>query len=193
MNREPDNLLDLLGEDAPSDRMRGRLQQDIAACRQRSRRRRIQQQRSWAVAAILVLVVGFGVGRRLPGTGGRTAAVLEALASDSALQRAQGARTSTELAALPAKVRKRLETLLRSDPDTNVRLAVMQALALRDTEAGIHTLLLDAIATEETPILQAHLVSSLQHGSQVLSPLELERLRALDGLDEAARSRLSGS
>jgi hypothetical protein len=193
MNHEPENLLDVLGEDAPSDRMRDRLQRDIAAERQRTHRRRSQRQRMWAVAALLVVVVGFGVWRRLPGPESQTLAALEALASGSALQRARGARESTELAALPTEVREHLESLLGGDPDPNVRLAAMRALASRDTDIRIRAVLLDALAEEETPILQAHLVWMLRQGSQGFSPMELERLRALEGLDDAARSRLSGS
>lgn len=193
MNHEPENLLDVLGEDAPSDRMRNRLKLEIAAERRRTHRRRSQRQRMWAVAAVLVLVLGFGVWRRLPGPGGQTAAALEALAAGSALQRARGARASTELATLPAEIRERLETLLNGDPDPNVRLAAMRALASRDADTGIRAVLLAALAEEETPILQAHLARTLQQGSQGLSSMELERLRALEGLDEAARRRLSGS
>jgi hypothetical protein len=193
MNREPENLLDLLGEDAPSDRMRTRLKQDIAAERQRSLRRRGRRQGGWAIAAVLAVVVGFGAWRLVPGPDGRSEATRTALVSESALQRARGARATAELAALTAEVRERLETLLRGDPDLNVRLAAIHALAQRGKESGVRAMLLEALTTEQAPILQAHLVRALQQGSQGFSPEELERLRALDGLDGAARSRLTGS
>lgn len=193
MNHDQENLLDVLGADAPSERMRRRLQGEITAERQRMSRRRARRRRVWAIAAVLVLAVGVGSRQRVSNPGGRAAETLAALDSASALRRAQAARASTAPADLPAVVRDRLADLLRGDPDPNVRLAAMRALAARDDDDGIRALLIEAVATAQAPILQAHLVTTLSHGPRGLSPSELERLRALEKLDDAARSRLSGS
>lgn len=193
MKHDPENLLDLLGEDAPSVRMRAQLEHEITAEKNRLARRPVRRRPLWATAAVLAVAVVMGAALWPTGGPDQAASVLAELAADSALRRAQGARRSLDEAELTVEIRQRLTTMLHREPDPNVRLAVMQALAARNTDPTVRDALLAAVAAEDSPLLQARLVLALRRGPGELSPAEIERLQAIPELDEAARTRLPRS
>lgn len=193
MNREPENLLELLGEDAPSDRLRARMEQEIAAEQRRAGRSVKRRQGAWALAAVLLLAVGLGVGLRSSGPPPSFPVAGEGLTSASALQRAQAARSTLNQKVLSESARALLAEMLQSDPDANVRLAVMHALAARRQDVAARESLFKAVAGQERPLIQAQLVRALQRGNEGLSRSELDRLRSIENLDEAARRRLPRS
>ena len=82
--------------------------------------------------------------------------------------------------------------LVEKDPNTNVRLAAIEALALRIRQPGVKPRLLKTLSHQESPLLQMTLLD-------VLLPEDHERVLEAagplledEGLDQAVRERLLG-
>jgi anti-sigma factor RsiW len=136
-------------------------------------------------AASLVLGVGVGLAGAGLGTGAEVRALRGELASVSesvglsllthpaATERLRGVSLAGRAAA-DQRVVEALVDVVRSDPNDNVRLAAIEALAQRLDEPGVGPRLLEVLPVQSSPLLQMTLLEVLlpQNGPQVLEVAE---------------------
>ena len=200
----------------PSDRMRSRfyafLGEEQRSRQQPSLARRLadtaesfwpSRPQTQMAAAAATLVFGLVLGFAFSGarTGGELRALraelshvservgLSLLSHQSASERLRGVSLSGS-AAGDARVVEALLDLVRHDPNVNVRLAAIEALAGRLEEPGVKPRLLNTLPGQESPMLQMTLLDVLLpvDSDEVLEAAE--PLLRLDDLDEAVRQRL---
>ncbi len=149
------------------------------------------------------LVLGVGIGLTSAGLGARSemtalrgelASVSESvglslLSHPAATERLRGV-SLTGAAAADDRVVDALIELVASDPNVNVRLAAIEALALRINQPGVKPQLLGTLPAQDSPILQMTLLDVLlpEDGELVLEAAE--PLLDDESLDEAVRERL---
>ena len=202
--------------DVPSERLRSRFYGFLAEQQRRRettglRRRwvgwmesiwphRSRPQMAWvAVALMLGIVVG------LAGTGLGTSSEIRALRTElaeiservglsllthpAATERLRGV-SLTDRTAGDERVVSALLDLVKNDPSVNVRLAAIEALALRIEQPGVKPRLLNTLPEQQSPLLQMTLLDVFlpADGEQVF--LVAEPLLDAEGLDEAVRERL---
>jgi predicted anti-sigma-YlaC factor YlaD len=155
-------------------------------------------QAAWVAGALaLGVVVGsgtFGAGSEIKALRAELASVsenvsLSLLTHSAASERIRGvglaARTNGD-----ERIIEGLLALVENDPNTNVRLAAIEALALRMGQPGVGPRLLGTLPRQQSPLLQMTLLD-------VLLPADPERvleaaqpLLADETLDEVVRQRL---
>ena len=162
--------------------------------------RRLQSQMA-LVAATLVLGVALGVAGAGTGASSEVRALRLELASVSesvglsllthpaATERLRGVGL-TDRSAGDERVVAALLEIVKSDPNVNVRLAAIEALALRIEQPGVKPRLLRTLPSQQSPLLQMTLLD-------VLLPSDSDRvlevaapLLEFEDLDEAVRERL---
>ncbi len=199
----------------PSERLRGRFYAFLAQEENRRRSsagRRLgnflaglwprEPQAQMALAAAgLVLGVGIGLTGAGLGAGAEVRALrtelaevsesvgLSLLSHPAATERLRGVSLAGATAADDSVVEALVE-LIRSDPNVNVRLAAIDALASRIEQPGVKPRLLGTLPVQRSPMLQMTLLDVLlpEDGEKVLDAAE--PLLEMDDLDEAVRERL---
>jgi anti-sigma factor RsiW len=124
-------------------------------------------------AAVTLLVVGVGMGFWLSKYRDQQQAItkleeelketkLTMLAmmnnNQSASQRIQGVNVALTIATADHEVVKALATRMNEDPNTNVRLAALDALSKFRQDPGVKKILIDALSTQKDPMVQIALI-----------------------------------
>ena len=188
---KPKNPLDELAADAPIERMRARFDELIAESPRRSGRRRLRM--AWAAAALLALAGAWALRNgepSAPGAGAEIDAVLRMLQAPSVFERLRGVNAAAGLAGSSPYVEGLLLERLRHDASVNVRLAALDVLLSPEHEAPAPGPLIEALAVQETAIVQAHLGHRLRL-RRLLSRAALERLLELPAVHPETRKALS--
>ena len=203
-----------LDEDVPSERMRARLWSALAAYEAHGERgplsglrralERVWPQRpAWQLAltgATLVLGLLLG-GRLVPDSRPEIAALrgelqamersisLALLEHRSASERLRGVEWSSRAEPDERVVAALLETV-RHDPNVNVRLAAVEALAPLVARPAVGGELLAALAGQDSPLVQVSLAELLLRGGVAGSERTVRELLERDDLDGTAREYL---
>jgi hypothetical protein len=170
-----------------------------------------------AVAAALLVAVGIGIGlvggalgrggapaagrgEEEPATSGEVAALrgeveamgrllaLSLLAQDSASERLKGVRWSARTGGAE-EVTAALLATLSDDPNVNVRLAAVDALARYADRPAVAEGLAEALPRETSPLVQLALVDAVVAGDGRRAAPALQALLAAPGLDATVRER----
>jgi len=121
-------------------------------------------QAGWAVA---LLLIGFLLGRYLPGPereelrGMRELLTLSLLQNQSASERLAGVSWSRDFNRPDSRVLDALVETLNHDPDVNVRLAAVDALAKYSQESSVKRQLAPALVRQNSPLVQIALIDLL--------------------------------
>jgi hypothetical protein len=162
--------------------------------------------------ALLVafLVVGLAAGRRLETGQPRNGEItqlrdevqqmhqmvsLSLLGQESSSERLRGVNWSTRVAEPSDALLASLENTLSSDPNVNVRIAAVDALALFRDEPGVVDVLVDALPEETSPMVQVALIDLLVaiQEKKALESLRrfVETQNVIPTVKEHAESRIS--
>lgn len=184
------NLLDQLADGAPVERMRARFDELIAE--PATGRWRRSARLVWAGAALVVIAGALGLQLqssrpRAPQAEARK--VLGMLEASSVFERLRGVNAASGLEESWPDVELALLERLEGDESVNVRLAALDALLARHDSATTPVRLVEALATQETAIVQAHLGNRLRR-RQLLTPAELERVLKRPTIHDEARETL---
>jgi len=127
-------------------------------------------------AAVALLILGGGVGfwlstnnqhqqelarlrKEMEATKTMMMAMIEN--NQSASQRLQGVNVALSISSVDADIVRALSHTLREDPNTNVRLAALDALSKFHNEPGVRKVLIDALSTQNDPVVQIALIQLL--------------------------------
>ena len=140
-------------------------------------------------------VSGFGPGTELEALRAELAQVsenvsLSLLTHSAASERIRGV-SLTSSGGADERIVEGLLVLVESDPNINVRLAAIEALALRISQPGVGPRLLKALPQQESPLLQMTLLDVLLPAGLGNGVIEAARpLLEDERLDEVVRERL---
>ncbi len=162
--------------------------------------RQPQLQAAWVAGALAVGVVigaaasGFGAGSEIEALRTELASVSESvslslLTHSAASERIRGVGLTTR-ADGDERIVEGLLSLVESDPNTNVRLAAIEALALRIRQPGVKPRLLKTLPGQQSPLLQMTLLDVLLPEDEQQVFEAAGSLLEDEALDEAVRERL---
>jgi HEAT repeat len=151
----------------------------------------------WAQAGwvLALLLAGFLLGRYLPGPereelrGMRELLTLSLLQNQSASERLAGVGWSRDFNRPDSRVLGALVETLNHDPDVNVRLAAVDALAKYAQEASVKQQLPQALVRQNSPLVQIALIDLLVELRDRQSADVLRRLAEDDKANEYVRQR----
>jgi HEAT repeats/Putative zinc-finger len=156
------------------------------------------------VAALLLFVIGLGMGRWLPQREQGTAEIahlrdelremrqlvaLSLLQQQSASERLKGVNWSYQIAQPDERMVTALLETLNSDPNVNVRLAAVDALQPLVGHQGVRANLLQSLPRQESPIVQVALIDLFVALKERRSVEVLRKLADDSRLHKAVRAR----
>jgi hypothetical protein len=141
--------------------------------------------------SIFLLLLGLGTGWVMSGSGGKSARLttlqrevqdmrqtiaISLLSQPSASERLQGVSYSAAVRNPSAKTLTALVNILNTDPNPNVRLAAVEALYLFRNQPGVKDSLVNALAVQDSALVQVSLIDLLveireQRASEALKAL----------------------
>jgi HEAT repeat protein/putative zinc finger protein len=213
--------LGTLPEQKPSPTMRARFYaaleayQDQLQSTQAATKRRVtltdwldgwwpKRQAVQLATALLLFVVGLGMGRWLPPKDRSTEEMahlrdelrdmrqlvtLSLLQQQSASERLKGVNWSYQIAQPDDRVVTALLETLNSDPNVNVRLGAVDALQQLAGHAGVRASLVQSLPRQESPIVQVALIDLLVELKEGRSAEVLRKLVHDNRLHKAVRAR----
>jgi hypothetical protein len=157
------------------------------------------------IVALLFLAAGLGAGRYLAATPERNnrdlvemrreihsmrqLVALSLLEQQSASERLRGVTYSYQLSQPDDKVISALMERLSLDPNTNVRLASVDALSKFADQSAVRRGLLEALTRQESPLVQIALIDALVQIRERQSADTLRRMSVDQNLNQAVRQR----
>jgi hypothetical protein len=203
--------LGLLAEEQPSAAMRARFYQRLNSI-ERGSARGLRNKLWWwkpgpalqLTGALAVFLLGICVGH-LNITHGVTAyevdqlrtqvqslhqtVALSLLDRQSATSRLEGISWSSRVARPDGELLSALVSALNQDPNTNVRLASLDALEKFSGEATVRKALVDSLTVQDSPLVQIALIDALVHVRDNAVTGQLRKLTADRALNVAVRQR----
>lgn len=155
-----------------------------------------------AAAAVALLVVGVGMGFWLSKHHDQQQAItklekeLKATKlmmltmmsnNQSASQRIQGVNVALTIATADNEVVKALARRMNEDPNTNVRLAALDALSKFRQEPGVRKILIDALSTQKDPMVQIALIQLMVDMKETGIVNDLQRIVDDEGSMKAVK------
>lgn len=116
--------------------------------------------------------------------------MLNLLDNESATERLKAVNISTEMQSADDRVASALLKTLNNDPNVNVRLAAIEALLHHASNPRVREGMVDAIALQESPIVQAALADAMLILQEKRSIEEFQKLLDRNGLDRSVRDKL---
>lgn len=172
--------LGLIPEERPSAALRARFYRQLQSAK-KSNKPLIADLLSgtyrpiWQLAAALILFIGgIYVGRFSDGTrevaqlksqvqGLHETVALSLLERQSATSRLQGISWSSRVERPDDELLSALVTTLNRDPNTNVRLASLDALEKFSGDASVRKALVNSLSVQDSPLVQIALIDALVH------------------------------
>jgi hypothetical protein len=157
-----------------------------------------------AAAALLFLVAGAGAGHLMTRGGRgevelssmrdevqhlRQLVALSLLEQQSASERLRGVTFSRRLPANDPAITSALVRTLNDDPNTNVRLAAVDALSRFSAESNVRRELIDALERQSSPLVQIALIDLMVEIEERRSAEALRRLSGSGDVNPAVRQR----
>jgi hypothetical protein len=156
-----------------------------------------------AVVAAALFTLGLLVGREKSGTpSGEQVAQLHTQVQDlrqtvaltlmdrqSATSRLEGVSWSMQVDRLDPELRNALVQALNHDPNTNVRLASLDALEKFTRDGDVRQALVSSIRQQDSPLVQIALIDSLVHIQDRAAAGELKKLTEDRALNAAVQER----
>lgn len=200
-----------IAEEEPSPAMRARFYQRLNAI-ERGRDRNAQGWFSWwtparalqAIAALGIFFAGIYVGRlneSKPVTAGEVAQLraqvqglhetvaLSLLERQSAASRLEGISWGSRVEQPDQELLSALVTALNRDPNTNVRLASLDALEKFSGDGGVRKALVASLSVQDSPLVQIALIDALVHVHANTAAAQLRKLTTDQELNAAVRQR----
>lgn len=159
-----------------------------------------------ALCLVLGLAMGWTAASTRPGNGDdtlqavreelrdtRMLTVVAMLQQPAAGERLRGVGFATDLNAPGTVVLEALVRTLRHDPNVNVRLAALDALAAHRNQMAVRVALLSALREEESPLIQAELVRVVSTIDHPDARQTVERLVSDTALDSQVRQAAAAS
>ena len=119
----------------------------------------------------------------------RQLVALSLLEQQSASERLRGVTYSYQLSQPDDKVISALMERLSLDPNTNVRLASVDALSKFADQSAVRRGLLEALTRQESPLVQIALIDALVQIRERQSADTLRRMSVDQNLNQAVRQR----
>src|SRR4051794_7273818 len=157
-----------------------------------------------AVVALALFVLGLYLGRENVRGGAsndqgtqlhtqvqelRQTVALSLMDRQSATSRMEGVSWSMQMDQLDPELRTALVQALNHDPNTNVRLASLDALEKFTRDKDVRQALISSIRQQDSPLVQIALIDSLVHIQDRGAADELRKLTADRGLNSAVQER----
>lgn len=207
--------LSSLPREKPSAALRGRFYQRLSEI-QRERSRPLEREYAWwksglqglvpqATTAAAVFLVGLYIGHLNMGNkpapteevkrldtevqGLRQTVALTLMDRQSATARLEGISWSSRVERPDRDLVSALLTALTSDPNTNVRLAALDALEKFSSDPGVRKALVDALSHQDSPLVQIALIDALVHIRDKAAAGELRKLTGDAEVNAAVRQR----
>ena len=119
----------------------------------------------------------------------REMVALSLLDRQSAASRLQGVNWSSRVDRPDNELLSALLSALNQDPNVNVRLSSVDALARYAQDASVRRALLDSIARQDSPLVQIALIDTLVHLRERSAMSEFQRLAQAQDVNSAVRQR----
>lgn len=123
----------------------------------------------------------------------REVMMLSLLDNESVTERLKAVNISTDMQAAGNKIAGALLKTLQNDPNVNVRLAAIEALVRHASNPLVREGLVNAITTQESPIIQAALADAMLTMQEKRSVDKFKQLLDQNGLDENVRNKLQNT
>ena len=123
----------------------------------------------------------------------REVMMLSLLDNDSVTERLKAVNVSMEMQPADNKVADALLKTLRNDPNVNVRLAAIEALLHHASQPRVREGLVNAISTQESPIIQAALADAMLMLQEKRSIEKFKKLLDQNDLDRSLRDKLQNT
>jgi hypothetical protein len=163
-------------------------------------------QPAWQMAlAFALLIVGVAAGRYVAGVpremspemaqlkgqveGLRQLVALSLLQAQSPSDRLRGVSFSSQIAQPDSEVEQSLLRAIRHDPNVEVRLSAVDAIEKYTGDPAVRRALVDAVAVQDSPIVQCALIDILAQVNDRDSVPELRKLSQDVQADEVVRQR----
>lgn len=203
--------LEALGEQQPSAELRAKFYRRLNAIDQKEKKRFFGAF-SWLkpamvlqfAAALALFVGGALVGRLyLPGSatpnevaqlktqvaGLHETVALSLLERQSPASRLEGISWSSRVERPDNELLSALVTTLNRDPNTNVRLASLDALEKFSNEPSVRTALVNSLPVQDSPLVQIALIDALVHAHDKAAAAPLRKLTGDEQVNAAVRQR----
>jgi hypothetical protein len=156
-----------------------------------------------ALVAVALFALGLFVGREKAGNPAadqmaqlhnqvqelRQTVALSLMDRQSATSRLEGVSWSMQVDQLDPELRNALVQALNHDPNTNVRLASLDALEKFTRDRDVRQALVNSIRQQDSPLVQIALIDSLVHIQDRGAAGELRKLTEQKGLNAAVQQR----
>ncbi|MFL6417569.1 MAG: HEAT repeat domain-containing protein [Bryobacteraceae bacterium] len=119
----------------------------------------------------------------------RQTVALSLMDRQSATSRLEGVSWSMQVDQLDPELRTALVRALNHDPNTNVRLASLDALEKFTRDKNVRQALVGSIGQQDSPLVQIALIDSLVHIQDRTAAGELRRLAEERGVNSAVQER----
>lgn len=123
----------------------------------------------------------------------REVMMLNLLDNESASERLKAVNISTEMQPADNKIAEALLKTLNRDPNVNVRLAAIEALVRHAANPLVREGLINAIADQESPIVQAALADAMLALQEKRAIDAFKKLLDQNGLDRGVRDKLQNT
>ncbi len=112
------------------------------------------------------------------------------LQQESAAERLQGVSWSYRLQGPDPEVRSALFSTLKHDPNVNVRLAALDAIARSFSEPGVRREVMDALPAQTSPLVQIAIVEVLIQFNEKQSVEVFRHMLQIPGVDKTVKRKL---
>ncbi len=123
----------------------------------------------------------------------REVMMMSMLDNDSVTERLKAVNVSMEMQPADNKVADALLKTLQNDPNVNVRLAAIEALLHHASQPRVREGLVNAISTQESPIIQAALADAMLMLQEKRSIEKFKELLDQNDLDRNVRNKLQNT
>lgn len=123
----------------------------------------------------------------------REVMMISLLDNSSPTERLKAVNISNEIRSVDDRVVNALLKTLNNDTNVNVRVAAVEALVTHASNSSVRTGLINSIANQESPIVQAALADAMLALQETQSVDEFRKLLARDELDSNVRNKLENT
>lgn len=123
----------------------------------------------------------------------REVMAISLLNNSSPIERLKAVNISTEIQSVDDRVITALLKTLNNDSNVNVRVAAVEALVSHASNPKVRTGLINSIATQESPIVQAALADAMLALQEKHSVDEFKKLLQQNELDQNVRDKLENT